>query len=61
MEKIKRKENRENWICRYGLQIESCRQCLFDALCSYQDHHEEINWHQEETWMDNQETWTNWR
>lgn len=37
MEEIKRKENRENWICRYWLQIESCRECLFDALCSLED------------------------
>ena len=20
-------------VCKYGLQIESCRQCLFEALC----------------------------
>lgn len=23
-------------ICKHGLQIESCRQCLFEALCNYQ-------------------------
>lgn len=21
-------------VCEYGLQIESCRQCLFDTLCN---------------------------
>jgi hypothetical protein len=30
-------ETNKKRICRYGLQIESCRQCLFDALCQYQD------------------------
>ncbi len=38
MEIIERKESRDkNNVCRYGLQIKSCRQCLFDALCSLQD------------------------
>lgn len=23
-------------ICEYWLQIKSCRQCLFEALCNYQ-------------------------
>lgn len=24
-------------ICKYWLQIESCRQCLFEALCHLQE------------------------
>ena len=41
MEKIRKNERAENWICRYWLQIKSCRECLFDALCSYQDQNDE--------------------
>lgn len=26
-------EHSDKRICEYWLQIESCRQCLFDALC----------------------------
>ena len=35
MENIK--ERVEKKICRNGIQRESCRQCLFDALCNYED------------------------
>lgn len=24
-------------ICKYGLQIESCRQCLFETLCAFEE------------------------
>lgn len=24
-------------VCKMGIEIESCRQCLFEALCHYQD------------------------
>lgn len=55
MENIKRKESRENWICRYWLQIESCRKCLFDALCSYQDQQNANKTADRvEAWMDNE-------
>lgn len=59
MESIKRKESRENWICRYWLQIESCRKCLFDALCSYEDNQNEIKARDtEKARMDSQENRT---
>lgn len=29
-------EHSDKRICKYWLQIESCRQCLFDALCQYE-------------------------
>lgn len=36
-------KEKENWyeyknlrICEKGLQIESCRKCLFEVLCHYQ-------------------------
>lgn len=35
MENIKEKS--EKRICKYWLQIESCRKCLFEALCNYED------------------------
>lgn len=39
MEETQRENTEANKkrICRYGLEIESCRQCLFEALCHYQD------------------------
>ena len=37
------KENKEKRICKYGLQIESCRQCLFDALCQFEDNQKRFN------------------
>ena len=24
-------------VCKMGIEISSCRQCLFEALCHYQD------------------------
>jgi len=30
-------ETNEKRICKHWLQIESCRRCLFEALCHYQD------------------------
>lgn len=30
-------ENKELKICRNNIQRESCRQCLFDVLCNYED------------------------
>lgn len=30
-------------ICKKGLQIESCRRCLFEALCHYEKMIEENN------------------
>ena len=27
-------------VCKYWLEIESCRQCLFDALCQFQKNNE---------------------
>lgn len=49
---MERKETRdENNVCRYELQIESCRQCLFDALCTYEDNNDSNkNWTTEEWW-----------
>ena len=29
--------DRQLRICKYWLQIESCRQCLFEALCHLQE------------------------
>ncbi|MBO7692597.1 MAG: hypothetical protein J6T10_08200 [Methanobrevibacter sp.] len=29
-------------ICKYGLQIESCRQCLFEALCNLEEQNARI-------------------
>lgn len=29
----KTKEKNEKRICKKGLQIESCRECLFETLC----------------------------
>lgn len=47
----KRESRDENNVCRYGLQIESCRQCLFDALCSYQDNNDKNkNWRDTGEW-----------
>ena len=40
MEEIRRKEWRdENNVCRRWIQMvkKSCKKCLFDALCSYED------------------------
>lgn len=35
---MEKRENRDkNNVCRFWLQIESCRKCLFDALCLYLD------------------------
>jgi len=34
MEEIEIKEKR---ICKKGIQIESCRQCLFETLCHYEE------------------------
>lgn len=39
MEKIK--EVKEKRICKKGLQIESCRQCLFETLCRLEDNKNE--------------------
>ena len=33
MEKDEQKEKKEKRICKEWLQIESCRQCLFETLC----------------------------
>ena len=30
-------------ICKYGLQIESCRQCLFDTLCRLEENNKRFN------------------
>jgi len=32
MENIK--EKKEKRICKYGIQRESCRECLFEVLCN---------------------------
>lgn len=59
MEKINEKrEKRNNWICRYGLQIEDCRRCLFDTLCLYLDNknkNENEGRNTSQIGMDNQE------
>lgn len=31
------KENKEKRVCRHWLQIENCRQCLFETLCHLED------------------------
>ena len=50
----KRSERTENWICRYWLQIENCRSCLFDALCSLEDRkNEQKRRDSSKAWMDN--------
>ena len=33
-------EHSNKRICQYWLQIESCRQCLFDALCNLKKNNE---------------------
>lgn len=55
MERIRKNERAENWICRYWLQIESCRQCLFDALCTLEDNNKQNDrrTNEEWTWRDN--------
>lgn len=35
------KENTSR-ICKHGLQIESCRQCLFEALCNLEEQNERL-------------------
>lgn len=30
-------EHKNLKICRHNIQRESCRDCLFDALCNYED------------------------
>lgn len=30
-------EDKELKICRYNIQRKSCRECLFDVLCNYED------------------------
>lgn len=30
-------EHQDKRICKYWLQIESCRKCLFEALCNYEN------------------------
>lgn len=39
MTKIKMEtyEYADKRICKYWLQIESCRQCLFEALCALEE------------------------
>jgi hypothetical protein len=38
------KENGINWECRYGLRaIESCRKCLFEALCHLEKNDSLVN------------------
>ena len=52
-------ENREyrdeNWVCRNWIQMlkKSCRQCLFDTLCTYQDNKNDRRTNEEWTWADN--------
>ena len=40
MENIR--EETKKRICKYGLQIESCRECLFDALCQLENNNARI-------------------
>lgn len=40
MEEIKEKSDKR--ICKYWLQIEHCRNCLFDALCQMEANNERI-------------------
>ena len=55
MEKNETREKRNNWVCRYWLQIDNCRRCLFDALCLYLDNKDknDRDWNQEWAWGDN--------
>ena len=55
MEKSERKERRDkDWVCRIGLQIKSCKQCLFDAFCTYEDNqNEQKTRDSSKAWMDN--------
>ena len=56
MENIKTKEWRDkDWVCRIGLQIKSCRQCLFDNFCSFQDRQNTLHTNQDKNDKD-----TNW-
>ena len=46
----KRESRDENWVCRNWIQMlkKSCRQCLFDTLCAYQDmKNEQTTWDNE--------------
>lgn len=36
-EKIEWYEYADKRICKYGLQRESCRQCLFEVLCNLEN------------------------
>ena len=36
-EKIEWYEYADKRICKYGLQRESCRQCLFETLCNLEN------------------------
>ncbi len=36
-EKIEWYEYADKRICKYWLQIESCRKCLFEALCNLEN------------------------
>lgn len=36
-------------ICRHGLQIESCRKCLFEVLCHLEDQKWKVTHGQEKT------------
>jgi len=41
----KREYRDENWVCRNWIQMikKSCKQCIFDALCTYLDNKNEQN------------------
>lgn len=36
-------EHKDKRVCEYGLQMESCRECLFDALCNMKKNNSEVS------------------
>ena len=37
-------EHKNLKICRRNIQRETCRQCLFEALCNYEDNKAKNEW-----------------
>ena len=62
MEEIKRKEWRDkDWVCRIGLQIKSCRECLFDNFCSFEDRKNTLHTNQDKNESKDKDRGSSWR
>ncbi len=44
MEEQKWYEYADKKICRHNIQRETCRQCLFEVLCNYEDNKAKNEW-----------------